>query len=135
MSITTTTIAPDLGTDDRHPRRRAMFAGFALVGLAVGSMGYLLGTATSDQGGVRVYTGRAYSTEVQIGVEAANWSFDVPLDVPWKDAYGGWHSGERPACLPPTGNIPAITFGAVNVKRDGFRYRPVVWVDCSNSTP
>ena len=57
-------------------------------------------------------------------------AYNIPLDVAWTDAQGGFHEGGRPDCLAPTGNVGPITFGSVDVSENGASWRQVVWVSC-----
>jgi hypothetical protein len=71
------------------------------------------------------------SAEGAIGVEADGYSYNIPLDVNWIDAQGSWHGHGRPECLPPADRaIGPVSFGAVDVSRDGRSWRQVVWVSC-----
>jgi hypothetical protein len=78
--------------------------------------------------------GFAHSTQAQISITGEDgWVYGVPLDVHWTDAGGVWHEGDRPASLPPVGEVPApVTFAATLVTINGMTWRPVVWVSCHN---
>lgn len=110
-----------------HTAGRRVLAALTLL-LAAASVGYWLGTSRSD---VSEQIGDAYSTELQIGIQTGDWSYEVPLDVQWTDAQGGWHSGSRPECLPPTGVVPNIRFAFVPVETRGMGFREVVAVFCA----
>lgn len=105
-----------------------------LIGLAVGllvvlvvSVGFLLGNHTPQ---VSVLVGRAYSAPSEIAVEASGIWYAVPLHVTWFGPNGGEHQGERPPCLPPTGTINGVKFGATQVISKGGPWNLVVWVSC-----
>lgn len=106
--------------------RRAAAGGIVLL-LFGAALGYWIGTSRS---GASEHVGEAYSTEVQIGIQTEDWSYEVPLDVQWTDAQGVWHSGSRPECLPPTGVLPDVRFAAVPVETRGIGFRQVVAVFC-----
>lgn len=103
----------------------------AVVAILAAVGGYFVGSSRS---GVSIHTGKAHSVQGQISVTGEDgWVYGVPLDVPWTDAGGAWHEGDRPACLPPVGDVPApVTFAAVQVTVNGMTWRPVVWVSCRN---
>ncbi len=103
-----------------------------MVAATLGGVGgYLLGTRPAT---LTVRVGQAYSTPYQIGISTKGWFYDVPLRVSWRDGAGAWHQDSRPTCLPPTGEIPNLTFGTVNVTGPGGQgWRQVVWVDCTGS--
>jgi hypothetical protein len=87
----------------------------------------------SSKASVAVRHGTAVITPVQMGVTSGGVSYAIPLDVPWKDQDGGWHEGERPACLPSSLTSAPVTFGAVMYAFDGgVGGYVVVWVDCSH---
>jgi hypothetical protein len=112
------------------PHRGRWYAGAAVVLVVLaGAGGYVAGrqstAATFD------LVGRPYSTQLQIGVRVHGWSYDIPLDVRWQSADGTWHDGDRPACLPPSGTLGPVRFGAVEVRHGGETWRHVVWVSCA----
>ncbi|MGZ6804626.1 MAG: hypothetical protein ACXVFU_16400 [Nocardioidaceae bacterium] len=105
------------------------------AGLAVGAAllaggGYLVG-AHSAPASVAVHHGTAVISPVQIAATAGGVTYDIPLDVQWKDSSGGWHEGDRPSCLPATSSSAPVTFGAVKYELGGVGGYAVVWVDCS----
>lgn len=101
----------------------------AAVAIFAALSGYLVGSTRS---GVSIHSGKAHSVQAQISITGEDgWVYSVPLDVNWTDARGVWHEGDRPACLPPVGDIQApITFAATQVTVNGMTWRPVVWVSC-----
>jgi hypothetical protein len=103
-----------------------------LVGTAAlaAAAGYAMARHSSPAS-VAVHHGTAQVTPAQVGVNADGVSYDIPLDVPWRDAAGGWHEGERPSCLPTTVTSTPVTFGAVKYALNGVSGSVVVWVDCS----
>ena len=103
----------------------------AVVAIVAALGGYLVGT---NRSGVSIHTGKAHSVQAQISVTGEDgWVYNVPLDVPWTDANGVWHEGDRQVCLPPVGEVPApVTFAATQVTVNGMTWRPVVWVSCRN---
>jgi hypothetical protein len=103
----------------------------AAVAVVAALGGYLVGT---NRSGVSIHTGKAHSVQAQISVTGEDgWVYSVPLDVPWTDAGGVRHEGDRPVCLPPVGHVPApVTFAATQVTLNGMTWRPVVWVSCRN---
>ena len=109
-----------------RPRLAALAVGASLVAVA----GYAAGAHSADAS-VAVHRGIAAITPYQVGVNAGGVSYDIPLDVPWKDASGGWHEGDRPSCLPATQTNARVTFGAVRYQLHDVRGYAVVWVDCS----
>jgi hypothetical protein len=117
-----------LGT---HFDLRLAIGVLAIVALVAAIGGYLVGT---NRSGVSIYTGKAHSVQAQISIIGNDgWVYGVPLDVQWTDAGGVWHEGDRPACLPPDGDLVApVTFAATQVTVNGMTWRPVVWVSCRN---
>jgi hypothetical protein len=79
---------------------------------------------------VNVSTGRAYAAPSQISVSTSGWSYDVPLDVPWRTRGGEWQLGGRPACLAPKTATQQIRFGWVRFATRGTTDRRLVWVEC-----
>jgi hypothetical protein len=104
-------------------------AGLVIVLVAVG---YLIGTS---RGGVSWHTGLVYAAEGQISVTADGWTYSIPLDVPWDDADGGLHLGERPSCLLPSAEQVSVRFAAVEFSLNGQTDRRVVQVSCPNVAP
>ena len=98
--------------------------------LAAGAGGYVAGVH-SQKATVAVHQGTAVITPYQIGASARGVSYNSPLDIPWKDREGGWHSGERPSCLPSTITSAPVTFAAVKYELNGNGGHLVAWVDCS----
>jgi hypothetical protein len=133
---------PDMTATQPHPGGAApprlvdgarhqpwLTAGLVLV--LVG-LGYMIGTS---RGGVSWHTGLAYAAEGQISVTADGWTYSIPLDVPWDDADGGLHYGERPGCLPPSTDQVSVRFAAVEFSLNGQTDRRVVQVSCPNVAP
>lgn len=80
---------------------------------------------------IAVHTAVPSSAEGAISIQADGWTSSVPLDgVEWLDRTGAAHDAGRPDCLPPTGATTPVTFGSVEVNRNGLAWRAVVWVDC-----
>lgn len=111
----------------RSPRR---VSGLVAAALLLAVVSYVAG-ARSSHASVAVRHGTAVITPDQIGVNSGGVSYAIPLDVPWKDAEGGWHEGDRPSCLPATLTSARVTFGAVKYALEGTGGYVVVWVDCS----
>lgn len=108
-------------------RRRLLVVAVAVPAMLAALGGYWLGAA---RGGTAEHVGTAYSTASQISVETEDWTYNVPVDVRWTDASGGWHEGKRPGCLPPTGKIQGVRFSAVPSNARGAETRQVVAVHC-----
>jgi len=84
-----------------------------------------------DTGPEQILRGEVHSTEAQISIETADWTYSVPLDgVWWVDQENVWHDSGRPECLAPMNAPAAVTFAAVEVTIEGAMWRPVVWIDC-----
>ena len=98
----------------------------ALIALMV-LVGYLAHRTSSTH----MASGTAYSTAYQVSVTTGGWSYDVPLQVPWRDSSGSWHDASRPACLPPTDRSMPVRFAWVPAHVAQVSWRAVVWVDCS----
>ena len=128
--MSTTAPSPGSQLSTRLDLRQAIGV-LAVVAIVAALGGYLLGT---NRSGVSIHTGKAHSVQGQISITGEDgWVYSVPLDVPWTDASGGRHEGDRPACLPPAGDMPApVTFAATQVTVNGVTWRPVVWVSCRN---
>ena len=116
---------------DMAPKRTAaLTTGAVLCLLAAGALGYVAG---SSQGRVTIHSGMSHSGLVEVSVTGEDgWVYSIPLDVNWTDATGVQHAGERPACLPPSGQVVGpIRFAATDAEVDGARSRVVVWVWCT----
>lgn len=112
------------GTDTTA--RRAVAGGIGL--LAAGAvLGYSFGTSRS---GVSEHVGDAYSTDAAITIQTEDAAYEVPLNVPWRDAEGDWTYGGRPECLPPSGGLSDIRFAAVPWEMKGAGGHKVVAVFC-----
>jgi hypothetical protein len=97
------------------------------VALLIAVTAYTIGTHRSA---THVASGYAYASPVQISASADGWSYDIPLDVQWRDAAGSWHEGSRPTCLRASGNRVPVTFAWVPVHVGQVSWRTVIWVDC-----
>jgi hypothetical protein len=119
-----------LGNDGSTPgitfrARHLLVVAFVLPVLVAGA--YFLGTTRPM---VWTHTGMAQSAEGAISVEVDGWTYNIPLDVEWRDANHSWHDSGRPDCLLPANvNVP-VTFGSVDVTGGGLGWRQVVWVAC-----
>lgn len=114
-------------------RRPNLVVALVLVALSAGAVGAVAGyVVRGRQPAVAVRIGSPHSTPFQVSIQADGWVYDVPLNVQWRDATGGWHEGIRPTCLPPDGELPPVKFATVNVNGPGPSWRQVVWVDCGN---
>lgn len=60
-------------------------------------------------------------------------SFGLPNTLEWRDAYGTWNDGTRPACLEPHSRGQHVTLGIVSVEpvRDAPGGDTVAWVECA----
>ncbi|HEV2122473.1 MAG TPA: hypothetical protein VGW38_06835 [Chloroflexota bacterium] len=109
---------------------RVLAAGAVAVALVGALVGFWFGSARND---AFETVGTAYSTKSQIGLEAEGWSYNIPLDVQWRDAAGTWHEGGRPECLPPSNtSLEGIRVTAVPVEVRGAGFRHVVAVHCAD---
>ncbi|MGH7643791.1 MAG: hypothetical protein ACRENX_12420 [Candidatus Dormibacteria bacterium] len=99
------------------------------IALVAGVLGFSIGTHAT---GVSVLSGSAYSTPAQIGVQADGNFYYVPVDVNWLSPAGVWHSGGRPACLPPLGRIAHVKFAVVTASEHGEPQSVVAWVICAS---
>jgi hypothetical protein len=97
------------------------------VALLIFAVGYSIGNHRST---THMATGYAYASPLQIGASSAGWSYDIPLDVSWRDGAGGWHEGSRPACLKASTHRIPVTFAWVPADAGDVNWRTVVWVDC-----
>lgn len=98
------------------------------IALVTGTIAYTFGTHNA---GVSVLSGSAHSVPDQIGAQSGGVAYAVPLDVSWLGPHGDWHSGSRPSCLPPTGEIEHVKFGVVPFTFQGGPQFVVVWVSCA----
>ena len=105
-------------------------AALVLAGVTAvaGAAGGVLATRHHFDATVRFADG--YATASQVSLSTSDWSYHVPLDVPWTDSEGAWHESGRPECLRASGPIRTLRFATVTAKVDGTTWRPVVWVDC-----
>ena len=104
-----------------------LVTGLALTVAVAALLGYVFGALTS---GVSLHTATVGSEARGIFVHEDGLTYNIPLDVAWTDAQGGFHEGGRPDCLAPTGNAGPVTFGSVDVRENGASWRQVVWVSC-----
>lgn len=102
------------------------------VTLAIAALAFAAGYAVAAwRSSPQMATGTAYAAEDQISVEADDFTYATPVDVIWTDANGTVHHGDRPGCLPPSGDpITDVRFAYVEASIEGASWRPVVWVDC-----
>jgi len=107
--------------------RRPIVITCAALAVLLVAVAYILG-AHRDQ--THSASGTAYSTDQQITVSTGGWTYDIPLQVPWRDADGVLHQGSRPACLPPAYRTMPVKFRWVPANADRVSWRVVVWVDC-----
>jgi len=114
----------DSGLANAARRQPWLAAGIAVVLLGAG---FAIGALRT---GVSIHTGMAYAAKGQISVLADDWTYSIPLDVPWEDGGGTIHFGERPSCLPPSTQQVRVRFASVEVSIDNHIYRQVVWVSC-----
>ncbi len=77
---------------------------------------------------VTVLSGDAYSSGYQAQATVNGWQYNIPLDVDWYSASGGFHEGGVPICL--TKGLHPISFGYVPVTLADSSWRQVVWVSC-----
>jgi len=57
------------------------------------------------------------------------WFDNVPLEVKWSDASGGWHEIGRPDCQPPAHLLLGpVALATTEVTVNGTTWRPVTWV-------
>jgi hypothetical protein len=108
----------------RMPVVIALTAAAAAVSLTAGVV------VARAQPSVAIRVADGYASPAQAGVSTKGWSYDVPLDVQWRDATGSWHENGRPDCIPTHGAIHHLRFATVTAKVEGVTWRPVVWVDC-----
>jgi len=127
MSIAASTPGVHWSPAPRWSWRITAVAAVALAILLAGYIGVRLG---EDKASVRSLIGSGRSASGAISLKSGNWWYGVPLSVRWQSADGAWHEDGRPACLPPTGKVGPVKFGAVPVSRDGVGWRAVVWVSC-----
>jgi len=97
------------------------------VALLIAAIGYTVGTHRNS---THMASGYAYATSEQISASSDGWSYDIPLNVSWKDSTGTWHQGSRPACLPASDQRLPAKFAWVPVQAGSTSWRTVVWVDC-----
>jgi len=58
--------------------------------------------------------------------------YALPSDVTWRNAYGVWQDGTRPACLAPLSSGQRITLGVISAApvADAPGGSVVVWIEC-----
>jgi len=58
--------------------------------------------------------------------------YALPSDVTWRNAYGVWQDGTRPACLAPLSSGQRITLGVISAAPvgDAPGGSVVVWIEC-----
>ena len=58
--------------------------------------------------------------------------YALPSTVPWRNAYGTWNEGTRPACLRPLSHGQHVTLGVVSAQPAGDAPGGdiIVWVEC-----
>ena len=95
--------------------------------LLIAAAGYEIGAHRSN---TQVAVGYAYASPVQISASSHGWSYDIPLNVSWRDAAGAWHQGTRPACLAASDRRLPVKFAWVPIQVNDVTWRTVVSVDC-----
>jgi hypothetical protein len=109
-------------SEQRPPMRRstrlAIVGGALLALLALAAwLGYRTG---ANQPTTHWHYGQANSMERQISASADGWAYDIPLDVPWRDATGTTHQSGRADCLTPSQHPILVRFAEVHVDIDGL---------------
>jgi hypothetical protein len=115
----------NVGNRGKPFRRLALGVCAAAVLVLAGFGGYSLWGSGSS---VTVVTGDAFSSGYQAQATVDGWQYNIPLDVIWYSATGGFHEGGVPTCL--TKGLHPISFGYVPVTLAGTSWRQVVWVSC-----
>jgi hypothetical protein len=70
-------------------------------------------------------------------IRLAGWNRNTGLAVPdtvtWRDAFGTWNDGTRPACLRPLSSGQHITLGTITAEpvADAPGQEIVAWVECA----
>jgi hypothetical protein len=58
--------------------------------------------------------------------------YALPGSIPWRNAYGVWQDGGRPACMAPLTHGQRITIGLINAApvADAPGAPVIVWLEC-----
>jgi hypothetical protein len=90
-------------------------------------------TPRIEHGTVRMVSSDGDSVAIRLAGAAAATSYDLPSNVTWRDAFGTWNDGTRPACLRPLSSGQRITLGIISA--DPVADAPggdiVAWVECA----
>jgi hypothetical protein len=117
---------PNVGNRGKTLRRLALGVCVAVILVLAGFGSYSLWGGGPS---VTVLDGVAFSSGYQAQATVDGWQYNIPLDVNWYSATGGFHEGGDPACL--TKGLHPISFGYVPVTLEGTSWRQLVWVSCS----
>lgn len=112
--------------------RSALHRGWLVIAALLvfaGLIGYYFGQRSTH--GDQLH-GPAFVGVDQASVKVDDWTYGFSLDgVEWRDTDGGWHHGDRPACLRTPGKVVAIDFGWVETRAPhNSQARLVTWVGC-----
>ncbi|WP_126688265.1 hypothetical protein [Nocardioides ferulae] len=127
--------------DPEAPRRpdwgRVLLAVAVLCAVFVA--GLLVGRAmtAADHGLGGWQVGEAKLGKRQLLVEHDGWSYAANDGVPmWIDDNGAWHDSGWPSCLDGrAGTDLRVRFAAHKVSVEGMSWRPIVAVDCRETSP
>lgn len=121
----------------RNTRRVA--GGVIAVVLLAGGLwvGRSLSTSTATPqaatGTIRFVSPGADEFTIRLGGLNGVSSYGLPTQVQWRDAYGNWNEGTRPACMAPGTHGQQVTLGLVNTEpvADAPGGQVIVWLECA----
>lgn len=89
-------------------------------------------TPRIEHGIVQDVSGNGDAITIRLAGATRATGFGVPSDVTWRDAYGTWNDGTRPACIRPGSSGQHITLGIISA--DPVADAPggdfIAWVEC-----
>lgn len=99
--------------------------------------GRALSTSTAtpriEHGIVRLVSEDGDALAIRLGGARRVTGFAVPSTLEWRNAYGTWNEGTRPACLQPHSGGQRVTLGVVSAEPvgDAPGGDTIVWVECA----
>jgi hypothetical protein len=121
--------------------RRATWAAYGAAGVILLAGGFWSGKSVSSDtatpevlsGTVRLVGPESDGFAVRLSRTNRVEQYALSDLTSWRDRYGSWHGGTRPACLTPLSHGQHITFGLVNAEPVGDApgaLSVVVWIEC-----
>ena len=116
---------------------RVAYGGIAAVLLAGGfwagrSLSTSTATPRAETGTIGFVSPGADGFTIRLSGLHQPTSYALPATVQWRDAYGNWYEGTRPACMKPGTHGQQVTLGVVDTEpaADAPGGPVIVWLEC-----